>query len=481
MACRESLTSVRCLRSWLLVVSVVAAVLAAACGSSELVATSGDPASIDNGAIDGSDVLSGLRRCEGFSVISADPSFYRDEPVYIANEQPTAEVRAWALGQPGYEDIWIDRDHRGWITVGFSSDVEARQADLEAEFPGVGVVAAAVEHTASDLEQLRDELFAVMQANDIDINGGSSVPSGQVSVFVGVLDEATLELFAEFAGRPVCFDGIDPVDSIADGPQPTSGDGWRLLAVERTGASYRTGVASTDDQYLALWTQSGLTSQAPPVDFETEIVIWFGAVYGSGCEIRMDDVVFDTDRAIVHGDFVIPGIPASCNDDANPEAYLVAVDRGRLPVGRFAIQLNESDPPSGVPEERTLVAVDLSAPGSTAADADIGFDPALVEQADGGYVVVAGGIIEPGYPAGYRLDLSCRFEVIGPINSTIWQSDNPAISAPTALAWATAAEPDGTVLMEILLETDPPTLTLSANGHSETYHPAPTDKTSDCP
>ncbi len=75
-----------------------------------------------------------------------------------------------------------------------------------------------------------------------------------------------------------------------DGPQPTSGDGWRLLAVERTGDSYRTGAATTEDQYAALWAQSGVTAARPPVDFDNDIVIWFGAVYGSGCEIRMETV-----------------------------------------------------------------------------------------------------------------------------------------------------------------------------------------------
>jgi hypothetical protein len=427
------------------------------------------------------DLPFGLARCGAFEVISADASFYRDEPVYVGNEMPIDDVRAWAVDQPGYEDIWIDRNHRGWIAVGFLSDAAERQVDLEAEFPGVGVVAVQLEHGQDELDELQREVFAVMQANGMDSSGGVSVPTGQVSVYVGVLDEATLEPLAEFAGRPVCVDGVDPADAVIDGPQATSGDGWRLLAVERTGDSYRTGVATTEDQYASLWAQSGVTAARPLVDFDDDIVIWFGAVYGSGCEIRMDDVIIDLDRAIVHGEFVIPGNPVSCNDDANPEAYLVAVDRARLPQGPFAIQLVAADPPAGVPEERTLVAVDLSAAGSTATDDQIGTDPALIDAVDDGYVVGAGGIVEPGYPANYRLDLDCNIDVIGPINGIVWSADTTGISAAPNPAWTDASDADGTVLVEILLTESPPGLTLTANGHTESYGPAPRGATSNCP
>jgi len=115
------------------------------------------------------------------------------------------------------------------------------------------------------------------------------------------------------------------------------------------------------------------------VDFDTEVVIWFGSVYGGGCEHRMDDVVVDADARLVHGQFVVPGPPPDCNADANPKAYVVRVERSHLPVGSFAVQLDASAPPPGAPEERTIVSVDLSAPGSTATDDQIGFDPELVD------------------------------------------------------------------------------------------------------
>jgi hypothetical protein len=44
-----------------------------------------------------------------------------------------------------------------------------------------------------------------------------------------------------------------------------------------------------------------------------------------------------------------------------------------------------------------------------------------------------------------------------------------------------ASDADGTVLVEIQLAEDPPGLTLTANGHTESYSPASQDATSNCP
>ena len=126
--------------------------------------------------------------------------------------------------------------------------------------------------------------------------------------------------------------------------------------------SIRTGVATTAEQYEDLWAAAGLAGQGPAVDFETEIVVWFGAVYGSSCPIRLDDVAVDPDRRLVFGGFVKPGNPTACTDDANPEAYVVALARHRLPEAPFAVQLDAEDPPSGAPEERTTV-LDMSYQG----------------------------------------------------------------------------------------------------------------------
>lgn len=312
------------------------------------------------------DLPFGLQRCPAETpFVTAPEDWYRDEPVYAGNEMPIEEVRAWAVEQPGFEDLWIDREHRGWIAVAFSSDAEARQADLQARFPGVGVVAVPVGWTEAELVALRDQAFGAMQDAGFDVGGSHGVHTGLVEVWVGELVEERLAPLAPFAGPRLCVTGVASEDVIRPGEQPTSGEGWRLLGTDRTGSTYRTGVATTEEQYASLWVEAGLGGEPPSVDLETEVVVWFGAVYGSGCEIRMDDVVLDLDQRLVHGDFVVPGVHQGCNDDANPEAYVVAVERSALPEAPFAVQLDADDPPAGVPEERTTVDVDLRSPGAT--------------------------------------------------------------------------------------------------------------------
>ena len=329
----------------------------------------------------GDDLPYGLARCPDEQVYAAaDASHYRDEPVYVSNEMPTEDVRAWASAQPGYEDIWIDRDHNGWVSVGFSEGAEDRQAELEQEFPGVGVVAVPLDWTAAELEALRASAFTAMEDAGFLVGGGHSVPAGLVQVMVGELTEERLAPLADLAGPRLCVEGVDSEDVIREGPQPTEGEGWRLLGADHSGAAYRTGVATTPAQYDRLWAESGVSGDPPAVDFDREIVIWFGAVYGSGCEVRLDDVSVDADNRLVHADLVVPGVHQACPSDANPAAYVVALERDRLPEGGFAVQLGPDDPPSGVPEERTLVDVDLRSPGSTARDDEIHLDEELIGQ-----------------------------------------------------------------------------------------------------
>ena len=464
-------------RPRLLVCALV--LLAAGCGGGDTVTglSTARPAS---GSGDGS-LAFGLRRCPAeIQRVAAVPEEYEEEPVYVGNEMPIEAVRAWATSKPGFEEIWIDRDHFGWITVAFSQDAEQRQAELDEQFPGVGAVAVAVEWTDADLVTLREQAFTAMSDAGFEVGGSHSVSTGLVSVWVGELTEDRLAPLAPLAGPRLCVEGVESGDVIRPGPQPEHGDGWRLLGTGRTGHTYRTGVASDAEQYEALWVESGLAGERPGVDFDREIVIWFAAVYGSGCEIRMDDVVFDTERGIVHGDFVVPGVHQGCHDDANPEAYVVAVQRDRLPADPFAVQLDADDPPAGVPEERTVVDADLRAPGSRGSDDQIGVDPALVDGADRGHVITAGGVAEVGYPALYRLDLDCTFEVIGPFNGITWRSEAPGLSADPPVAWTAVADDAGVVEVEVLLESDPPLVILAANGHTEAYEPT-ADATSNCP
>src|SRR5262245_25969382 len=80
----------------------------------------------------GGDDTASLPRCDTIPAIQADPALYRDTPIYVANEMPADAVRAWAEAKPGFEEIWIDREHHGWLTLAFSRDAGARQAELPA-------------------------------------------------------------------------------------------------------------------------------------------------------------------------------------------------------------------------------------------------------------------------------------------------------------------------------------------------------------
>ncbi len=214
----------------------------------------------------------------------------------------------------------------------------------------------------------------------------------------------------------------------------------------------------------------GLPDAPPPVDFTDEIVIWFGAVFGSSCpDLRLDDVVVDADRAIVHADIVLADPPAACTSDANPYAFVVALARTRLPRGSFAIQLDADGPPAGAPEERTLVGVDLSAPGATAGPGDL--TSGTAPPAPG--AIPAGSTIEPGVEHAYRLDTHCGVEWLGELNGVRWRADPDDSSLDTVWqAWQQlAGEGEVLDLVLVLDVTAAPRITARAGGDELIYMP----------
>jgi hypothetical protein len=284
---------------------------------------------------------------------------------------------------------------------------------------------------------------------------------------VGVLTPERLAAIEErFGDEPICVEGTDPADAPVAGPQPREGDGWRLLADHPgVGDSYRTGIATDAASYRQLWAEVGVPGDPPAVDFGSEVVIWFGAVYGSSCpDLRLDDVVVDRDVGLVHAEIVLVDPPSACTLDANPRAYLVALQRSKLPAGPFAIQLGADDPPSGVPEERTLVDVDLSQPGAVAGPGDVHGDPSLPEP----FFNESGAIVEPGFPAPYRLHVHCGIEWLGYVNEIAWRTDVPADFVP--VEWQPAVDGGESIDLSILLHTDPePMIEATANGHTVVY------------
>lgn len=436
---------------------IVFALTVAACGGGDVIEA---PASSD-----------GLAMCQDVPVISADPSLYRDRPVYVGNEMPVEEVQAWAATQPGFETLWIDREHNGWITVAFSEGAAERQADIEELFGDDGVVAVSVDWTMSELSDLQAGLADRFEPGFVQ-GSGVSVTQGILQVGIGPLTEERIAIAErELVGEPVCIEGIDPSEIPEPGPQPEAGDGWRLLADEKTGQAYRTGIATDEADLRELWREAGISAPVPAVDFETEVVIWFGAVYGSSCpNLRLDDVVVD--QGIVYPLIVNVDAPMDCTDDANPHAYVVAVERSALPADGFVIRLQADEPFPGVVDQQTVVDGDVTIPGArvTASRSELP-EPGLP-------TITYGGVIEPGYPWLYRAYVHCGVEWLGEINGVQWRLDPPARPVDY-LPEPWRAEMDDRneelVLEIVLTEGDPPTLDATANGHTERYLPAGTD------
>ncbi len=272
-------------------------------------------------------------------------------------------ARTWASTRPGFQGIWIDRaQHDGWITLAFTSDDDARQAEAVEEFPNAPIVVVGVDWTRAELDALRRRVREELQP----IIWGVGVPLNKGVVGIYLEPDGVAAVEERFAGERVCLTVSDPPVTQPDFPQPISGDGWRLLGDEARGPAYRVGYAADQASYEAMWGEARLTGSPPAVDFANEIVIWFGAVYGSSCpNIRLDEVVFDVDRGLVYAVIRLLDAPPNCTYDARGHAYMVAVERRRLPQGPFWLQLNE-DVSSGPAEQRIRVDEDQSLPWPSA-------------------------------------------------------------------------------------------------------------------
>lgn len=394
----------------------VAVVLAACAGPT----TPGAPGATTDG-------YAGFPSCADMTTIAADPALYRDEPQYGNATELVEAVHTWAVRQDGFEQLWLDRERNGWVTVGVHGDdvdVAALQEEVAADFPGEGVVVVEVPYSLAELESLMDRVMPVLAEAGATPTGGLAldVPRGRLALSGVPMTAEAEDALRQFAGEPLCADAVDTAAFVPEGPQPTEGDDWRLLGHEQgAGEAYRTGVATTDEQLAALWARSGLAGEAPQVDWQTEVVVWLGAVYGSSCPVRLDDVLVT--RTTVHGDIVVPGSGpgTACTGDANPHAFVVAVQRDALPDGPFAVQLSSSDPPPGVPEERTVVDVDLSAPGATATDEQIHLDPDAGLQEAAFLEDGAAGVPDAGARYVWRPRPECRGVVVGPFAGTLWR------------------------------------------------------------
>lgn len=177
---------------------------------------------------------------------------------------------------------------------------------------------------------------------------------------------AVVTLGALLASVGCTGEGAAPIEGPTPITQPTAGEGWRLLDEARdVGEAYRTGIATTPDQLNDLRSISGLAADGAEIDWDSEVVVWFGAVFGTSCPIRLTAV--EVSDGVLHGTFPLASgrTEGECTADARPHAFLVAVERDLLPERPFSIQLGPTPPPSGVRDQITVVDEDLTVPGAT--------------------------------------------------------------------------------------------------------------------
>jgi hypothetical protein len=298
----------------------------------------------------------------------ADPSLYRDEPAYRGNSMPTGRIQRWAKGKPGYVDVWIDRDNHGWINAMFTESVAERQAELEREFPAVGVVAVQVENSRRDLRRLATRVGTFVEERQLEAGWGWGNADNLVQLSLSVVtDEVVQALAAEFAGAPICIEGADPADLAPPGDQPLSGDGWTMLgSTQNQGPAHEVGIAAGPTAYEDIWRRSNLAGSPPPVEFVTSVVVWFAEGHGSSCPMRrMEEIIVDHEHGQVYPLTVDPENHMGCTDDLTGAwQFVAALERDQLPSGPFEIGLY-GDGQGGELFRALHVEADLSVPGAT--------------------------------------------------------------------------------------------------------------------
>jgi hypothetical protein len=126
--------------------------------------------------------------------------------------------------------------------------------------------------------------------------------------------------------------------------QPPTGDGWQLLARQR-GIGDRNAAHLIADQagLDVAWKSLLLRSDPPRVDFARSVVAWLTPVGTIACPSRLDEIRFDPAQGLVDGSFSL-GLTMGCRSPAVSDAFLVAIDRDRLPGAPYQIRILGPDP-----------------------------------------------------------------------------------------------------------------------------------------
>ncbi len=268
-------------------------------------------------------------------------------------------INQYGFRFPGqFGGLWLD-NARGVVTVAFTDDIDVHEAAIAELAPDDAVVEVVqVEHSYAELVAITDQINALAAELGIE-GGGIRTPLNRVSLFLGYIDPDEVQAVSElFDPEMVCIEGTDEPPA-PEGPQPTEGDGWRLLADQTVGIPYYVSAATGQAGLDRMWSRFEFSGDVPVVDFENEFVVLFTAAVSGSCpQIRLDDVV--TDAQLVYGVFSHPGVEGACTSDANPHSYVVAVERGAIEGDVVTISLEAEDACGGCEDD--IRTVDLADP-----------------------------------------------------------------------------------------------------------------------
>lgn len=238
----------------------------------------------------------------------------------------------------------------GEVVVLAADVAAARPLVAEASADGVRWRIEAASRSYDDLVALSQSLIQAAHDANLAHSGGARM-DGRIGVDLAVRDRASVDGIAAIAGDDadaVCVSGgADPATVVPIGPQPMSGDGWRLLVEPATfRVAAPISIASSAGEYEALWASLGLSGTPAPVDFGSEVVIAVVNGEPPGCEHRLVGLTFDLEAHRVRVELVLPGGERPCAAMASSRTYVVAVPRSRLPALPFRI-VNRGDQCAG--------------------------------------------------------------------------------------------------------------------------------------
>ena len=203
----------------------------------------------------------------------------------------------------------------------------------------------------ADLKELQARLTVAV--NDAKVASSSGIRvDGRVEIYLAIREEASVRAVTELAGADVdavCVSGgADPATVARDGPQTTTGDGWRLLAAARDHPG-RTPIeiATTQADYVAMWTHLAFDGGPPAVNLRTEVVLAIVAGESGSCPNRLDSVVFDRAAHLVRPNIVVPRGDRACTADARQRVYVIALQRDHLPDAPFQISARRGECSAG--------------------------------------------------------------------------------------------------------------------------------------